>query len=570
MTDRINIYGESNSIYMNHSLNLNMFHRLYFAFMAVLTLMCSCSSDRPDSLEPHLQTLQATDITRTEATISGVCQTDKGTQMPQLWFRYGTDESMSERSDVLDNVDGSVSMRLRNLTAGTTYYYMLQGGNGTAVLSGEPLSFTTLPNLQPTMGEVKVLSSSPMSVIVGYSIADDGGDEITESGCRVARQDGADMDGGSEKQITIMQTGSVGADGFFRLRIGNLQPNTTYVITPFARNRNGEAVGEPLSYTTSSAVTLDKPGMLSVVIGDDIYKYTTITIAGPLNGDDLRTLRHMAGLGIDGIATDGRLADIDISGARIVAGGGTYDTSRYSEDNVVGVGLFASCVNLKNINLPMDVVRIEKDAFLNCSSLRSIVIPASVNDIVPSAGCTSLENISVSEANTAFVSRDGVLMSRDGKSILWFPMGKRGEYSLPATVTAIGAYAFRDCSIEKFVFPAGLAKIGECAFYNSKVKEVVLPSTLKLLPTGVFQKCASLKTVRLGDDVELLSDRVFDGCPLADLYISAPTPPVCSPNTFTTTGTDFTKTCRLHVPMGKKRFYRANSKWNVFDNIVEE
>lgn len=555
---------------MNHSLNLNMFHRLYFAFMAVLTLMCSCSSDRPDSLEPHLQTLQATDITRTEATISGVCQTDKGTQMPQLWFRYGTDESMSERSDVLDNVDGSVSMRLLNLTAGTTYYYMLQGGNGTAVLSGEPLSFTTLPNLQPTMGEVKVLSSSPMSVIVGYSIADDGGDDITESGCRVARQDGADMDGGSEKQITIMQTGSVSADGFFRLRIGNLQPNTTYVITAFARNRNGEAVGEPLSYTTSSAVTLDKPGMLSVVIGDDIYKYTTITIAGPLNGDDLRTLRHMAGLGIDGSATDGRLADIDISGARIVAGGGTYDASRYSEDNVVGVGLFASCVNLKNINLPMDVVRIEKDAFLNCSSLRSIVIPASVNDIVPSAGCTSLENISVSEANTAFASRDGVLMSRDGKSILWFPMGKRGEYSLPATITAVGAYAFRDCSIEKFVFHAGLAKIGECAFYNSKVKEVVLPSTLKLLPTGVFQKCASLKTVRLGDDVELLSDRVFDGCPLADLYISAPTPPVCSPNTFTTTGTDFTKTCRLHVPMGKKRFYRANSKWNVFDNIVEE
>ena len=538
--------------------------------MAVLTLMCSCSSDRPDSLEPHLHTLQATDITRTEATISGMCQTDKATQMPQLWFRYGTDESMSERSDVLDNVDGSVSMRLRNLTAGTTYYYMLQGGNGTAVLSGEPLSFTTLPNLQPTMGEVKVLSSSPMSVIVGYSIADDGGDDITESGCRVVRQDGADMDGGSEKQITIMQTGSVSADGLFRLRIGNLQPNTTYVISAFARNRNGEVVGEPLSYTTSSAVTLDTPGMLSVVIGDDIYKYTTITIAGPLNGDDLRTLRHMAGLGIDGSATDGRLADIDISGARIVAGGGTYDASRYSEDNVVGVGLFASCVNLKNINLPMDVVRIEKDAFLNCSSLRSIVIPASVNDIVPSAGCTSLENISVSEANTAFASRDGVLMSRDGKSILWFPMGKRGEYSLPATITAVGAYAFRDCSLEKFVFPAGLAKIGECAFYNSKVKEVVLPSTLKLLPTGVFQKCASLKTVRLGDDVELLSDRVFDGCPLADLYISAPTPPVCSPNTFTTTGTDFTKTCRLHVPMGKKKFYRANSKWNVFDNIVEE
>lgn len=98
----------------------------------------------------------------------------------------------------------------------------------------------------------------------------------------------------------------------------------------------------------------------------------------------------------------------------------------------------------------------------------------------------------------------------------------------------------------------------------------MLPSTLKLLPTGVFQKCADLKTVRLGNDVELLSDYVFDGCPLTDLYITAPLPPVCSSNTFATTGADFVKTCRLHVPKGRKKYYRANAKWNVFDNIVEE
>lgn len=546
-----------------------MFNRLYITFVAVVALLCSCSSDKPDSLEPHLQTLPATDITRTEATILGRCQTDNGAEMPQLWFRYGADESMSERSEALEAADGSVSMRLRNLTAGTTYYYLLQGSNGTAVLSGETLNFTTLPNLQPTIGDVKVLSSSPMSVIVGYRIADDGGDEIAESGCRVSRQDGAAMSDG-EKETTIMQIGSVGADGFYRLRIGNLQPSTAYTICPFAKNRNGEAVGEPLSFTTPTAVVLDEAGMLSVVIGDDIYKYTTISIAGPLNGDDLRTLRHMAGRGIDGSATNGRLADIDISGARIVAGGGGYDAARYSEDDVVGVGLFAACNNLKNIKLPMDVVRIEKDAFLNCSSLRSIVIPATVSSIVPSAGCTSLEEISVSGANTSYTSSDGVLLSGDAKSILWFPMGKRGDYALPATVTAVGPYAFRECSIEKFVFPAGLTKIGECAFYNSKVREVVLPSTLKMLPTGVFQKCADLKTVRLGDDVELLSDYVFDGCPLTDLYITAPIPPVCGSNTFATTGTDFVKTCRLHVPKGRKKYYRANAKWNVFDNIVEE
>ena len=78
-----------------------MFNRLYITFVAVVALLCSCSSDKPDSLEPHLQTLPATDITRTEATISGLCQTDNGADMPQLWFRYGADESMSERSETL-------------------------------------------------------------------------------------------------------------------------------------------------------------------------------------------------------------------------------------------------------------------------------------------------------------------------------------------------------------------------------------------------------------------------------------------------------------------------------------
>ena len=68
----------------------------------------------------------------------------------------------------------------------------------------------------------------------------------------------------------------------------------------------------------------------------------------------------------------------------------------------------------------------------------------------------------------------------------------------------VSDYAFRDCNIEKFVFADGLTAIGKCAFYNSKVKEVVLPSTLKQLPSGLFQKCSSLTTVRLGNAIELL------------------------------------------------------------------
>ena len=536
-----------------------------------VSCLLSCSSDKPDNIEPRLQTLPATDIGRTEATLHGKCYVPDGTEMPRLWFSYGTDESMPQKSKQLSLVDGNVQLTLMGLTAGTTYYYMLQGGNGTAVLSGEPLNFATKPNDKPTVGSVEILSSSPMSVIIGYRIVSDGGDPVTESGCYISRQDGGDIGGDNGKEIRIVQTDSnAGADGRLRLRIDGLQQNVAYVIKPFAANKNGENTGEAVAFTTSSATVVGEAGQLAVLVGDGKYSYTSISLAGPLNGDDLRTLRDMAGRDDDDNATQGRLADIDMSGARIVSGGGVYAASRYSADGVVGTGLFASCQNLRRVVLPQDAVSLEKDAFKDCTSLRSISVPASVSAIVPSAGCTSLEEISVSVANTHYGSSDGVLMSGDGKSVLWFPMGKTGDYTLPATVTAVGEYAFRDCSIGKFVFADGLKKIGQCAFYNSKVREVVLPSTLQQVPTGTFQKCSRLTTVRMGESTELIGDYVFDGCPLTDIYISATIPPVCSAKTFATSVGNFMKTCRLHVPKGRKAYYRASDKWGQFENITDD
>ena len=315
---------------------------------------------------------------------------------------------------------------------------------------------------------------------------------------------------------------------------------------------------------------LGKAGILSTLLGDQIFNLTSLSVVGPLNGDDLRTLRIMAGRDEENHPTAGRLADLDISGASIVAGGGEYGESRFTEDGVIGVGLFRACTGLKTIKLPMGAVKIEKEAFEGCTSLRSITIPASVSAVSPSAGCTSLENIDVSAANTHFQSKDGVLLSNDGKRILWFPMGKKGEYTLPSTIESVGDYAFRESSVEKFVFADGLTKLGMCAFYNSKVKEVVLPSTLKLLPSGLFQKCSHLTTVRLGKKVDIINEYVFDGCPLTDLYVGAALPPVCYDNTFANVATDFLKTCRVHVPKGREEYYRAKSYWDQFENIIDD
>lgn len=547
------------------------------ALSAVLCVLglASCSSDKPDNFEPQLQTLEAIDITRNEATMVGQCHTTGSTETPQLWFCYGDDPSMSQKTAVLtpaDNnggkPDGTVVYRLNQLTPSTTYYYKLQGGSGNVVLSGEQLSFTTQPNAKPKAGEVTVLGISPLSAIVSYSISETGGDPITESGCYLSRQDGGTM--GDATTIKLVQTGDADENGMFRLRIGGLQPEVAYSIRPFAANKNGEDVGEAVSFVTTSTSIINDAGQLTELVGDDKYRFTTLSIAGFLNGDDLRTLRDMAGCDNEGKATAGQLSDIDLSGAQIAEGGKAYAEGHFTQTNVVGKAMLASCEKLKRIVLPLQTTKIEADAFRNCSSLHTIEVPTLVESIETSAGCTALTEINVQAGNSHYSSKDGVLLSGDGKDILWFPMGKGGEYTLPSTVTTVGDYAFRNCRIETFHFADGLISIGKYAFYNSSVKEVSLPSTVKQIPTGLFQKCADLTTVHLGKNTELLGDYVFDGCPITNLYISAPTPPYCSNNTFASSGNNIFSTCRVHVPKNRRIYYRGDVIWAQFKRIVEE
>lgn len=547
------------------------------ALTAVLCVLglASCSSDKPDNFEPQLQTLEAIDITRNEATMVGQCHTTGSTETPQLWFCYGDDPSMSQKTAVLtpaDNnggkPDGTVVYRLNQLTPSTTYYYKLQGGSGNVVLSGEQLSFTTQPNAKPTAGEVTVLGISPLSAIVSYSISETGGDPITESGCYLSRQDGGTM--GDATTIKLVQTGDADDNGMFRLRIGGLQPEVAYSIRPFAANKNGEDVGEAVSFVTTSTSIINDAGQLTELVGDDKYRFTTLSIAGFLNGDDLRTLRDMAGCDNEGKATAGQLSDIDLSGAQIAEGGKAYAEGHFTQTNVVGKAMLASCEKLKRIVLPLQTTKIEADAFRNCSSLHTIEVPTLVESIETSAGCTALSEINVQAGNSHYSSKDGVLLSGDGKDILWFPMGKGGEYTLPSTVTTVGDYAFRNCRIETFHFADGLTSIGKYAFYNSSVKEVSLPSTVKQIPTGLFQKCADLTTVHLGKNTEMLGDYVFDGCPITNLYISVPTPPYCSNNTFASSGNNIFSTCRVHVPKNRRIYYRGDMIWAQFKRIVEE
>lgn len=528
-----------------------------------MAALVSCSSeDLPDNFEPKLITGEASGITRTEAVLTGEVELQGSTDMPELSFRYGTSDQMEQTTGTLTPTGNKVQMQVAGLTPGTMYYYSLQGSNGRVNLTGNTMTFVTVPNDRPSVGVPAVLSQGPVSVIVEYEITDDGNEDITATGCYVT-----DMADGNTQKVEAETEGAEGIK--MRVRIGGLRQDATYEIKAYAANNEGETVGEPLTFVTSNAVLLAEAGEFEELMGDGKYTYTSLSIAGPMNGDDLCCLRQMMGRDVDGTATPGQLAEVNLADAHIVEGGGVYGSSRYTENNVVGYGLFADCNSLTSVTLPSDAVKIEKDAFMNCTSIKTITVPASAASISPSSGCTSLAAINVSAANTAYSSIDGVLFDAGATEILWFPIGKQGDYTLPASVKSIGDYAFQGCHITCFTLPDNLTQIGQAVFFDSSVEEVVMPSNLRLIPTATFQKCSRLKTIRLGAATELISDYVFDGCPLTDLYIDAQYPPVCNSNALTSTP-DFLPTCTLHVPKGRKNFYKADASWKRFGTIVEE
>ena len=535
-------------------------YKMLFFLTAVLLLSACDGVETPANLEPRLYVGGAVGVTRTEATVTGGIIMYGDTPVPELRFVYGADGRMDMSSPAVEaDGEGRVSYRLTGLTAGTEYSFRLHGDNGRVTLGSDTCVFTTVPNDPPTVTGLSLLSQGPTSVIVEYGIVSDGGEAVTATGCRI-------RDVASGDTLRVAASGNVGDT--YRVRIGGLRRHASYEIRPYAANAVGETVGGALSLVTGDAVVLAVAGELAELIGDDVYGFTSLSLAGPVNGDDLCLLRRMMGRAPDGSATEGVLVHVNMTDAHIVGGGGSYGASRYTEDDVIGYGLFAGCDRLEDVALPSSAKVIEKDAFLGCVSLERIDIPADIVEVAPSSGCYGLQAVEASPANERYKSVDGVLFNAGVTEITWFPMGKGGDYSLPETVTSVGDYAFRECNITRFTLPSGLEKMGQGAFYGSKVEEVVMPARLRLIPTGAFQACRALRAVRLGAGTELISDYAFDGCPLEHLYVEAAYPPVCDDDAFSTSYDGLFSNCVLHVPSARLGMYKADGTWGMFDNIT--
>lgn len=162
--------------------------------------------------------------------------------------------------------------------------------------------------------------------------------------------------------------------------------------------------------TRQITIQLEKAGTLPARIGSSKrYKITNLKIIGEINGTDLRMIREMAGSNYIGNSTDGKLSVLDLSEAKIVKGGDCYLNNGYdyTSNDVIGSRAFLGCSGLTSLTLPADITSIGDEAFQGCSGLTSIYVYA---EKVPKIDSNAFKGVDAK------------------KCTLYVPMGTRYDY----------------------------------------------------------------------------------------------------------------------------------------------
>ena len=206
------------------------------------------------------------------------------------------------------------------------------------------------------------------------------------------------------------------------------------------------------------------------------------------------------------------------------------------------------------IIVPDSVKFLSKTWLYNCVRATSVTLGKSVKQLTVDMFSTtySLKNINVSEENHNFKSIDGVAYSKDGSTLIAYPLGKSDTYNVPSGVRNIEIILsnniydelninFTDdsdgfitldgitytsdmktvvyCNPSKtgnYTMPNSVDEIYDRAFANSALESVKISKNVNEIVYGAFADCSSLQNVEIPDSVKSIGKQAFANCDALD------------------------------------------------------
>ena len=167
------------------------------------------------------------------------------------------------------------------------------------------------------------------------------------------------------------------------------------------------------------------------------------------------------------------------------------------------LGIESFCLlDFTSFTLPEQLKVLENSAFVYCyfNVLRiESTLPA--QELLNSFYDCMVVTYEVPEDHPLYQAIDGVLFSKDGKTLLAYPGGRTDEhYDVPAGVEHIWPYAFGTDYLKTISLPIGLKTIGNGAFSDcGRLQSIAIPLTVTEIGDYAFWGCVSLELVSLPD-----------------------------------------------------------------------
>lgn len=279
-------------------------------------------------------------------------------------------------------------------------------------------------------------------------------------------------------------------------------------------------------------ITLTEAGSLSSLVSTTKKDMiTNLKIRGDINAADLYFINEMA-----------RLERLDLSDAHIIASSGYYNgkTQTFIKDtelNTLPYDCFYSHDNYRSIILPRSLVNIAGNAFAFCENLESVTLGPDFRyngerEFRFLFGYTpALQTIEVDAGNSQYQDISGVLFSRDGKTLVYYPeQHAQTTYVIPDSVTTLAPQAF---------YATGVG--------GGNLRTLVIPASVTDYPDELMASTPNLSRI----------------------YVEATEPPLIGDKTFNL-GSQLKQTCVLCVPQGCYSKYWLAKGWGDFAQIVEE